>query len=96
MSPDSDKSQDEESETSRLTQCFSESGEAPKDISQNDQNEAILMAIPCFLLFYFLPEKNDLSLVCQHSVVSQADNINNFIKDDFQKLTQQQRDEDMK
>ena len=39
MFSDPDKSLDEESEASSLIQGFPEPGEAPKDVSQNGQNE---------------------------------------------------------
>ncbi len=51
---DLDESLDEESKAPRLIQGLPEPGEAPKDVSQNSQNEARSMAIPCYFLLYFL------------------------------------------
>ena len=47
---DTDKFADEESRIPRLIQCFSESREAPKDVSQNGQNEAKFMAVPHYFI----------------------------------------------
>ena len=55
MSPNPDKTLDEGSETSRLILRFLESGEAPKDASQNGQGEVRLEAIGsnAIILLYF-------------------------------------------
>ena len=62
MSPDPDKSLDEESEAFSLILGFPEPGEAPKEVSQcqNRQNEdtwqshaVFLNIFLCFFIFYY-------------------------------------------